>query len=74
MTTDGCQNVKRSVSSKRKSSKKDPNTNKQITTYSGKDMFVGMNVHKKFLQIAMMDKKAKVIFNEMIKNENKSIR
>ncbi len=73
-TIDGCQNVKRSVLPRRKSSKKDPNVNKQITTYSGKDMFVGMDVHKKFLQIAMMDKKAKVIFNERIENENKSIR
>ncbi len=72
-TTDGCKNVKRSVSPKRKSSKKDPNVNKQIATYSGKDMFVGMDVHKKFLQIAMMDEKAKVIFNERIENENKSI-
>ncbi len=72
-TTDGCKNVKRSVSPKRKSSKKDPNANKQITTYSGKNMFVGMDVHKKFLQVAMMDKKAKVIFNERIENENKSI-
>ncbi len=36
-------------------------------------MFVGMDVHKKFLQFAMMDKKAKVVFNERIENENKSI-
>ena len=72
-TTDGCKNVKRSVSPKRKSSKKDPNVNKQIATYSGKNMFVGMDVHKKFLQVAMMDEKAKVIFNERIENENKSI-
>ena len=33
-------------------------------------MFVEMDVHKEFLQIAMMYKKAKVIFNERIKNEN----
>ena len=31
--TDGCQNIEQPVPSKRKSSKKDPNVNKQIATY-----------------------------------------
>ena len=51
-TVYGYQNVKRSVSLKRKSSKKDLNVSKQIITYSEKNMFMGMDVHKKFLQIA----------------------
>ena len=68
-TLDGYQNVKRTESSKRKSSKKDPNVNKQVTTYSWKSMFVGMDVHKKFLQIVMICKKTKVVFNEKTKNE-----
>lgn len=53
---------------------KDPNINKEITTYFRKNMFVGMDAHKKFSQIAMIDKKAKVIFNEKIKNEPRIIR
>ena len=56
------------------SSTKDPNVNKQIITYSVKSMFAGMDVHKKFLQIAIMGKKSKVIFNGKVENENKTIR
>ena len=37
-------------------------------------MFAGMDVHKKFLQITIMNKKSKLILNGKVENENKIIK
>ncbi len=57
----------RSVSSKRI-------TKKQIRKNPKKSMFVGIDLHKKFLQVAIMDDTGKVSHNDKVENTHQSIK
>ena len=55
-------------------SKKKKIVKKQIRQGSSKSMFVGMDLHKKFLQVAIMDDKGNVSCNDKVENTHKSIK
>ncbi|MDI1495410.1 MAG: Transposase [Cenarchaeum symbiont of Oopsacas minuta] len=57
-----------------KSKRKPQNANKNTRAVGSKSMFVGVDAHKKFLQIAMVDNKGKVILNVRVENRHADIR
>ena len=54
------------------SSKKSPK--KQIRTKSNKTMYVGIDLHKKFLQVAIMDNDGNILQNDKVENNHQSIK
>ncbi|MDI1495773.1 MAG: Transposase [Cenarchaeum symbiont of Oopsacas minuta] len=66
--SDGCLN------DKSKSKRKTQNANKNTRAVRSKSMFVGVDVHKVFLHIAMVDNKGKVILNVRIVNQHADIK
>ena len=49
-------------------------TKKQIRSKSNKSMYVGIDLHKKFLQVAIMDNDGKVLQNNKVENTHESIK
>ena len=49
-------------------------TKKQIRKKLNKSMFVGIDLHKKFLQVAIMDETGKVLQNDKVDNTHQSIK
>lgn len=47
---------------------------KQIRSKSKKSMYVGIDLHKKFLQVAIMDETGKVLQNDKVDNTHESIK
>ena len=50
------------------------NAKKQIRGKSKKGMFVGIDLHKKFLQVAVMDDKGKILHNDKVENNQQAIK
>lgn len=70
--SDSIKNESNSKIRKSLSPKKIPK--KQIRNKSKKSMYVGIDLHKKFLQIAIMDNGGKVLQNKKVDNTNQSIK
>ena len=47
---------------------------KQIRNKTTKSMYVGIDLHKKFLQVAVMDNDGKILQNKKVDNTHKSIK
>lgn len=58
----------------RNSSSSKKSTKKQIRSKSKKSMYVGIDLHKKFLQVAVMDNDGKVLQNNKVDNTHESIK
>ncbi len=72
--SDGCLNDKSVSVNKRKPKNKAQNANKNTRVFKSKSMFVGIDAHKEFLQIAAIDGKGKLILNTRVENRHADIR
>ncbi|MDI1495779.1 MAG: hypothetical protein K8823_1087 [Cenarchaeum symbiont of Oopsacas minuta] len=69
-TLEGCKNKNKKRSGHYKTKKQ----TKSLPYFDRSYMYVGIDVHKEFLQVAMMDKKGKIVFNERVDRDNDEVK
>ncbi|MDI1496260.1 MAG: Transposase [Cenarchaeum symbiont of Oopsacas minuta] len=69
-TLEGCKNKNKKRSGHHKTKKQ----TKSLPHFDRSYMYVGIDVHKEFLQVAMMDKKGKIVFNERVDRDNDEVK
>ncbi|MDI1495649.1 MAG: Transposase [Cenarchaeum symbiont of Oopsacas minuta] len=65
-TLEGCKNKNKKRSGHYETKKQ----TKSLPHFDRSYMYVGIDVHKEFLQVAMMDKKGKIVFNKRVDRDN----